>query len=136
MKILVVGGGIVGISCGLHLLKLGHEVAIADPNGFGQGASFGNAGVLAVSECLPIATPELVRSLPSILFSSDSPIRLRASYLPKMAGWLWRFLRSSKRSQVEHACEALSSLLLLSVEEQCKLAQEAGVHNMIEPNGW
>lgn len=136
MNILVIGGGVIGVSCAIELHNRGHTVTIYDPDGFGRGASFGNAGVIAVTEYGPIATPELIRSIPSLLISKNTPITLRATYLPQMLPWLIKFAKSANKKQVAHACEALSSLLLAAAEAHYKIAQAAGVQGMIEPNGW
>ena len=44
--ITVVGGGIVGICCALALVESGAKVLLIDRDEPGQGASYGNAGVV------------------------------------------------------------------------------------------
>ena len=49
MEILILGGGVTGISTAYQLLKDGHKVIVVDRNHPGTGgASFGNAGLIAV----------------------------------------------------------------------------------------
>eukprot|EP00659_Diplonema_papillatum_P008104 gene8104-12463_t len=48
-RVTVIGGGVVGLSSGLSLQRLGHAVTIVDklPPGDRGACSFGNAGILA-----------------------------------------------------------------------------------------
>jgi D-amino-acid dehydrogenase len=46
-KVVVVGAGIVGVSSAIWLKRAGHEVTLIDKGEPGQGASYGNACVLA-----------------------------------------------------------------------------------------
>ena len=52
-KVVVIGAGIVGVNVGLALLGKGYDVTILDRGEPGMGASFGNAGGIAVSAALP-----------------------------------------------------------------------------------
>ena len=48
MKILVLGGGVVGVATAYHLLKDGQQVSVIDRQAPAMGgASFGNAGLIA-----------------------------------------------------------------------------------------
>ena len=45
----VIGGGFVGLSCALHLQRIGRRVVLVDRGSVGgaQSASYGNAGTMA-----------------------------------------------------------------------------------------
>ena len=47
-RVVVVGGGVIGICCSYFLAKRGLRVTLIERNGIGSGASFGNAGSVAV----------------------------------------------------------------------------------------
>ncbi|MCP4980130.1 MAG: FAD-binding oxidoreductase, partial [Gammaproteobacteria bacterium] len=49
----IIGGGIVGICCGLALVEAGMRVLLIDKNDPGQGASYGNAGVISPWSIVP-----------------------------------------------------------------------------------
>jgi glycine/D-amino acid oxidase-like deaminating enzyme len=51
----VIGAGIVGISSALYLRLAGIPVTVFDPNAPGSGCSSGNAGMLGVDSCVPVA---------------------------------------------------------------------------------
>jgi D-amino-acid dehydrogenase len=129
-KVAVVGAGIVGVSCALHLQRLGAAVILIDRGepGHADAASYGNGGVLARSAVVPVATPGILRKAPAMLFAADGPLFLRWSYLPRLLPWLVPYLRSSSRKNVEHIARNLAPLLFDSVDEHRALAQgtEAG----------
>lgn len=135
-RVLVIGAGIVGLSCALHAQRRGHAVTVIDPRGFAGGASHGNAGVIAVSECVPIGTPELLRQTPALLFGANSPLTLRWAYAPRMVNWLYRFMRACTPSQVTHAMQALAALLRHARAAHDSLALHASCENAIVERGW
>jgi D-amino-acid dehydrogenase len=126
----------VGISCGIHLLRRGHRVTLLDPRGFGNGASYGNAAIIATSECLPVARPGTLRRVPSMLLSRNGPLRIRPSYLPALLPWLARFVGASRPARVAQISRALSALLRHAVEEHRDIARLAGVGARLRPTGW
>ena len=84
----VIGAGIVGVSAALHARERGWAVTVIDPRGVAGGASSGNAGVIAVSECIPVGTPGTIRSVPRMLLSGDGPLHIRPNYFPRLVPWL------------------------------------------------
>lgn len=135
-RVLVIGGGIVGISCALNAQRSGHRVTIMDPRGFAAGASYGNAGILAVSDCVPIGTPEILKQARALLFGKDSPLTMRWSYAPHMIDWLRRFALACKPAAVERATLALADILSRATQAHHELAQAAGVSDLIAQHGW
>ena len=51
----VIGAGIVGMACALHLLRDGHQVRVVDRLPPGEGCSYGNAGVFADYSFVPLS---------------------------------------------------------------------------------
>ncbi len=132
-RIAVVGAGIVGVSCALHLQRLGASVTMIDrqePGGV-DAASYGNGGVLARCSVIPVATPGILRKAPSMLFSADGPLFMRWSYLPRLLPWLIPYLRASKRESVEHIARNLAPLLFDSVDEHRALARGTGAERWV-----
>lgn len=112
----VIGAGFVGLSCAHWLLRDGHRVTLFDPQGPGEGASYGNAGTFANYACIPVNNPDVFRNLPRFLFSPQSPLRIRWGYLPRLTPWLARFLLSSTPRRYERSATALASLLSRAFE--------------------
>ncbi|KAF0116017.1 MAG: D-amino-acid dehydrogenase [Rhodobacteraceae bacterium] len=109
--IAVIGAGVIGLTIALELVDHGHEVVLVDPGQPGMGASYGNAGTIAGYATSPVGTPEVLRSLPSLLFSRRSPLAIRHRALPTLAPWLLRFLWQSLPAQSERNARALAALL-------------------------
>ena len=135
-SVVVIGAGIVGVSCGLHLQGRGHRVTVLDPRGIGHGASYGNSAIVASSECLPVATPGTLRRVPSMLLSRDGPLHIRPAYLPALLPWLARFVAASRPERVAEISQALAALLRHAVEEHRQLAAPAGIAARLSPTGW
>lgn len=134
--VLVIGAGIVGCSTALWLQRDGHQVTIVDKKGPGEGASFGNASVIAVESCIPVATPGILWKVPKYLSDPLGPLAIRWSYLPKLAPWLWKFVRSSGEAKVEEISIALRTLLLEALAAHKELAAAAGCRDIIQDTGW
>ncbi len=131
----VIGAGIVGICTALYLQRAGEAVVIIDPRGPGEGASRGNASIMAVSSCVPVATPGIGRRVPGMLMDPLAPLAIRWSYLPRLAPWLWRFLEASAPARVEAISVALRALLVESIGAYQPLLAEAGLSDMLRRNG-
>ena len=106
----VVGGGIVGLCSALHLQRRGYEVTIVDRGAPGNGASGHNAGLFSISNCVPTATPGVIRAVPKMLVDPSSPLAIRWRYLPKLTPWLVRFLVASRPGRVEQISLTLAGL--------------------------
>jgi D-amino-acid dehydrogenase len=135
-KVLVIGAGIVGCSAALWLQRDGHQVTIVDKMGPGEGASKGNASVIATESCIPVATPGILWDVPKYLSDPLGPLAIRWSYLPKLAPWLWRFVRSSGEAKVEEITIALRALLVEALGAHKDLAAAAGCRDIVQETGW
>ena len=62
MKVIVVGGGVIGLCCAWHLHQQGVEVEVLEGGEFGGGASGANAGWIVPSLSTPLAAPGMVRT--------------------------------------------------------------------------
>ena len=54
--IVIVGAGIVGLACAYKLVESGRSVLLIDRKGMSEETSRGNAGALAYSDIVPLAT--------------------------------------------------------------------------------
>ncbi len=76
-EVTVLGAGIVGICCALHLQERGFQVRLIDRSGFAKEASSGNAGIVSPWSCVPESLPGLWRNVPKWLIDPLGPMRLR-----------------------------------------------------------
>lgn len=111
MTIAVVGAGVVGMACARALQRAGQQVVVLDPELPGAGCSHGNAGVIAVDHVLPLARPDVLRGLPAMLGDPDSPLYLKPTRVPGLAGWMLRMAWASRPAAVERGSIALANLV-------------------------
>lgn len=122
MSVIVVGAGIVGVSCAIWLQRGGHDVIMVDREGPASGTSHGNAGVLAAGAIIPVTTPGLLGRAPGMLMDRNAPLFLKWSYLPKLAPFLVKYLRHANDAHVDSYGAAMSSLLHDTVDQHRQLA--------------
>ncbi len=89
---LVLGAGIVGVSAALHLQERGQSVAIIDRSAPGEGASFGNAGLLERSSVIPYAIPRDLRTLLNFATNRAAAVHYDPAFLPRIRDYLRRAL--------------------------------------------
>ncbi len=61
MKVIIIGGGIIGLCTAYYLRKEGHEVIVIDRNNITGGCSFGNMGYISPSHFIPLASPGIIK---------------------------------------------------------------------------
>jgi D-amino-acid dehydrogenase len=135
MKVVVIGGGAIGVSAASWLLRDGHEVTILDPDPIAEGASFGNAGCLNPSSVVPMSMPGNLPKIPGWLLDPLGPLSIRWRYLPQITPWLIRFLQAGTPARVRDQSAALRGLLHDSVELTMELARNAGAQDLIRRQG-
>lgn len=137
-RIVVIGGGIVGITSALELLRHGFEVTVLEPGEVGgeQSCSFGNSGWISPALVIPFSVPGLWKTVPGLLLNSRGPLTIKWSYLPHLAPWLLRYVHAgSTMERVVSTARALRTLLHDCHERHSKLAEEAGVGHLIVKGG-
>ncbi len=134
----IIGAGAVGVISAIEALREGHRVTLIDPGepGGTQAASHGNAGWLSSHSVIPPAEPGVWKKVPGYLLDPLGPLAIRWSYLPKALPWLIKYLLSgSTEAKIETTARALRELLKDAPRLHKKLAEEAGVPDLIERNG-
>jgi len=134
-EIAVIGGGIVGLCCALRLRDQGHEVTLIAPQDDENGASYGNAGVIADYAVMPVGTPDVLRNLPSLLFNRDSPLAIQPSAALSLAPWLARFARECLPQRAEANARAIAALLAPTPNAWRAIAAQIGGTDLLKPIG-
>lgn len=131
----VIGAGVVGACIAYALRKRGFDVVLMDKGEPGEGCSFGNLGAISMSSIVPLATPSVIKSAPSMLGDPSSPLFLPLRYLPKAAPWLARFVMSARPSVVERNSAELVKLHAGAVQAHAELTREVGVPELLVDRG-
>ena len=133
--VVIIGAGIVGVASAYKLAEAGRNVVLVDRKGIAEETSRGNAGALAFSDILPLATKDMWRKLPRWLSDPLGPFTVRPEYLPQITPWLLRFWRAGWPDRVAAGIKAQGALMRLSRTEMETLVQGAGIANMVRSDG-
>ena len=131
----IIGTGIVGVCTAAWLQREGHRVTFVDAREPGEACSFGNAGSLSPSACLPVGMPGLWKQVPQWLIDPLGPLTVRWTYLPRALPWLLQFLRHSSREEVVRIAGALRTLLAPIFDCYAPLVQRAGAQALVRRTG-
>lgn len=134
-SIAVIGAGIVGMAAALELRRAGLAVTVLDQGPPGGGASFGNAGLVSVEMCVPMALPGMLRKVPGWLADPEGPLHVRPGYALKAAPWLLRWLRESAMDRVRHNSDALIALHRPALDRYRELLGAAHFEDLIRVSG-
>jgi D-amino-acid dehydrogenase len=94
MRVLVMGGGIVGVTTAYQLLQDGHEVVLVERReGAALETSWGNAGMIAPGHAFVWSSPQAPMVLLKSLFVKNQALRFRPSADPRLWAWSLLFLR-------------------------------------------
>lgn len=133
-SVIVIGSGITGVSCAEELRRSGANVTLIDRVKAGDPSqtSFGNAGILAREGIMPIANPSMLKMIPQILLSPNSPVYLKWSYLAKFSPWALQFIMNGTRPKALPIILALNELIYDTVENHIQLSKNTGAARFIE----
>ena len=93
MRVLVMGGGVVGVTTAYQLQQDGHEVTLLEAaSGVAQETSWGNAGMIAPGHSFVWSSPKAPGILLKSLVLKDQALRFRPSLDPALWAWSARFL--------------------------------------------
>ena len=109
-QVVVIGGGVVGISCALSLQAEGHEVTVVEPGPVGEGASWASCGCIAVGEIVPLSQPGMLMKVPGWLIHPEAPLSLRPTSLPGLMPWFARFTANARPSKMRAIAADLARL--------------------------
>ncbi|HEX9270094.1 MAG TPA: FAD-binding oxidoreductase [Candidatus Limnocylindria bacterium] len=134
VDVVVVGGGIVGVSTALQIQRTGRKVMVIERGTPGDEASGHNGGMFS-DDCLPTGMPDVIRSLPRLLMDPDSALVIRFGYVPRLAPWLIRFALSSRPSRVESISAALYGLMSRGFDAYRPLIAGTPAENVLRNRG-
>ncbi|GAM05227.1 MAG: FAD-dependent oxidoreductase [Pseudomonadota bacterium] len=131
----IIGGGVVGLSAGLALLKAGHRVTLLDNDPGAAAPSWGNAGHIAVEQVAPLASMEQVRSVPGRLFAAGGPLALPPREIATWLPFTTRLLGASGAKRFAAGRTALSRLLAEALPAWRAQVEDIGVPDLLREGG-
>ncbi|MEW6156697.1 MAG: FAD-dependent oxidoreductase [Verrucomicrobiota bacterium] len=114
-KVLVVGGGVIGLCTAYYAARRGHAVTVLDrESAEHQGCSFGNAGMVVPSHFVPLAAPGMVALGLKWMWNPESPFWIKPRLDFDLMDWGWKFWRAANPDHVRRSAPILRDLHLAS----------------------
>ncbi len=129
MKVLVLGGGVIGVTSAWYLHRAGHEVTVVDRQPEpGMETSHANGGQVSWGAGTPWAAPGIPLKALKWMFRRHSPLVLRPRLDPAMWAWLFRMLANCTPERYAINKERMLRLSRYSHECLMALRRETGIH--------
>jgi D-amino-acid dehydrogenase len=122
MRVIVIGGGAVGLAVAESLISRGVEVTVFERDRCGSGASAGNAGWITPSISLPVPAPGVIGESLRWLVNPQGPLWIRPTLSPAMLGWIARFIAGCRRNVYQRGFAALQQAAALAQSAFDRLA--------------
>lgn len=127
-RVVVVGAGIVGLSCAWSLQDRGVEVEVVDRHGVGAGASWGNAGYVSPAFTVPLPEPSILRFGVRAVVDPRSPVVVAVPPGGQVLSFLAHMVRNCTASRWKRAMAVyrpLNELIFAAFERQAEDGVEA-----------
>jgi D-amino-acid dehydrogenase len=134
-KVIVAGGGVIGLCTAYYMKKSGHDVVVIDQGDLKKGASFGNAGYICPSHFIPLASPGIVAKGLQWMLSSTSPFYIKPRLDMDLIKWGLTFWKRSGKSTMERNAPHLNNILQLSRSLSAQMRDDLGNHFHMEEKG-
>jgi len=133
--VVIVGAGVIGLSCAHYAIKRGWQVTVIERKPeVRDGCSFGNAGMVVPSHFTPLAAPGMVALGLRWMWNPESPFYIKPRFDLDLFKWAFQFWRSSTKSHVERSAPLIRDLSLQSRQCFVDLASQ-GLDFGLQKNG-
>lgn len=114
-KVIIIGGGVVGLCAAWYCREAGHEVVLLE-RGLPQGdsCSLGNAGLIVPSHITPLAAPGMVLMGFKMMWNPESPFYIKPRINAELFDWGIKFIRSCTAEHVRKSAPLLRDLSFAS----------------------
>ncbi len=124
MKVLVLGGGVIGVSTAYYLARAGHEVELVDRQaGPALETSFGNAGEISPGYSSPWAGPGVPLKAIKWMLMQHSPLVIRPLLDPAM--WRWGLMMLANCNARAYALNKSRMVPIAEYSRDCMIALRA-----------
>jgi len=134
-RVVVIGGGIVGLSTAYYLLEEGHEVVVIDKGNLQGGASNINAGYLTPSHIVPMAAPGMISKGVRWMFNASSPFYIKPRFDRDLIDWGLKFMKSCTPNHVQRSLKTILDINLLSKQLYLEMQKSADFDFHLETKG-
>jgi D-amino-acid dehydrogenase len=114
MEVIVIGGGIIGLSSAYFLQESGHQVTVIDQTDMTDSCSYGNCGYICPSHFVPLATPGIVTQGLKWMLNPQSPFYVKPRLDMSLIKWGLKFMKMATEENVNKAAIPLRDYSLMS----------------------
>lgn len=134
--VLVIGGGVVGLSCAYHLRRDGASVVVVERGAVAgpESCSYGNTGFVG-TQSAPLAGPGVLSLGLRWLSSASSPFHVRARPDPDLLRWLWHFRAACTEEAARAGAALLEDMKRRSMEILRELCAGGGLASTFSARG-
>src|SRR2546429_585945 len=101
--ILIIGGGVIGLSTAYYCARKGHRVTVLDRGAADfEGCSYGNAGMIVPSHFVPLAAPGMVALGLKWMWNPASPFYIKPRLDRDLLNWAFKFWRDHPGRRKRH----------------------------------
>lgn len=115
-KVVIIGGGIIGLSTAYYLRKEGYQVTVVDKSNFTKGASYVNAGYITPSHIVSLAAPGMITKGLKWMLNPTSPFYVKPRFEFDFLRWGLAFKRSASHEKVERSMKIIKAINIFSRE--------------------
>ena len=115
-RVIVIGGGIIGLCSAYYLHQEGHDVSVIDQSNMDAGASYVNAGYLSPSHIIPLSAPGVMKKGLKWMFNASSPLFIKPRLDIDFFKWAWAFNKSCNPKHVAKSIPVIKDIAILSQE--------------------
>ena len=134
-KVIIIGGGVIGLCSAYYLVKEGHQVIVIDQTSMDHGASYVNAGYLTPSHFIPLAAPGVMKQGLRSMFDPASPLFIKPRFNRSFLEWAWAFNRSCSASNVAQSIKIIKDINLWSTDLFSEIRSSEGFTFQLENKG-
>lgn len=114
-RVLIIGGGVIGLCTAYYAIRKGHRVTLVDrAPAEHEGCSYGNAGLVCPSHFVPLAAPGMVALGLKWMWNPESPFYIKPRLSRELLSWGWKFYRAANAAHVARSAPLLRDLQLAS----------------------
>lgn len=99
MKVIILGGGVIGVTSAWYLVQQGHEVIVVDrQSSAAEETSAGNAGQISPGYATPWGAPGIPLKAVKWMFQKHAPLAIKPDGSLFQLRWMWQMLRNCDAS--------------------------------------
>jgi len=134
-QIIIVGAGIVGLSCAWAAQRRGWQVTLIDRDFTGDRVSHGNAGGIGVSECLPLNLAGLGSKPLRWLLDPLGPLSIRPAHALRLWPWYRALRKASDPDNFARNGDALAALNQRALADLNVMLADIGLSGALHQRG-